>query len=66
MISYQNSKQILKKGIIKIQNESIKSVNSLNRVTSTNIYSNINYPSGDNAHLMALQLIQMIQKVLKN
>ena len=49
MISYQNSKQILKKGIIKIQNESIKSVNSLNRVTSTNIYSNINYPSGDNA-----------------
>jgi len=49
MISYQNSKQILKKGIIKIQNESIKSVNSLNRVASTNIYSNINYPSGDNA-----------------
>ena len=49
MISYQNSKQILKKGIIKIQNESIKSVNSLNRVTSTNIYSNINYPSVDNA-----------------
>ena len=49
MISYQNSKQILKKGIIKIQNESIKSVNSLNRVASANIYSSIDYPSGNNA-----------------
>ena len=49
MISYQNSKQILKRGIIKIKDEKIKSINSLNRVTSANIYSNINYPSGDNA-----------------
>ena len=49
MISYENSKQILKRGIIKIKDEKIKSINSLNRVTSANIYSNINYPSGDNA-----------------
>ena len=49
MISYQNSKKILKKGIIKIKDEKIESVNSLNRVTSTNIYSHINYPAGDNA-----------------
>ena len=49
MISYQNSKQILKRGIIKIKDEKIKSINSLSRVVSTNIYSNINYPSGDNA-----------------
>ena len=49
MISYQNSKQILKKGIIKIKDEKIKSINSLSRVVSANIYSNINYPSGDNA-----------------
>jgi molybdopterin molybdotransferase len=49
MISYKKSKQILKKGIIKIKDEEIKSINSLNRVTSTNIYSNINYPAGDNA-----------------
>jgi molybdopterin molybdotransferase len=49
MISYQNSKQILKRGIIKIKDEKIKSINSLNRVASANIYSNINYPSGDNA-----------------
>ena len=49
MISYQNSKKILKKGVIKIKDEKIESVNSLNRVTSTNIYSHINYPAGDNA-----------------
>jgi molybdopterin molybdotransferase len=49
MISYQYSKKILKKAIIKIKDENIKSVNSLNRVVSTNIYSSINYPSGDNA-----------------
>ena len=49
MISYQYSKKILKKAIIKIKDESIKSVNSLNRVVSSNIYCNINYPSGDNA-----------------
>jgi len=49
MISYQNSKQILKRGIIKIKDEKIKSINSLSRVVSANIYSNINYPSGDNA-----------------
>jgi molybdopterin molybdotransferase len=49
MISYQTSKKILKKAIIKIKDEDIKSTNSLNRILSTNVYSNINYPSGDNA-----------------
>ena len=49
MISYKKSKQILKNGNIKIKDEKIESVNSLNRVTSTNIYSHINYPAGDNA-----------------
>ena len=49
MISYQNSKRILKKAIIKIKNENILSANSLNRVCSSNIYSKFNYPSGDNA-----------------
>ena len=49
MISYEKSKTILKKAKIKIKDETIKSVNSLNRVVSTNIYSNINYPAGDNA-----------------
>ena len=49
MISYEQSKKILKKSIIKIKDESIVSVNSLNRVTSSNIYSKINYPASDNA-----------------
>ena len=49
MISYQYSKSILKKAIIKIKDENVKSINSLNRVVSKNIYSTINYPSGDNA-----------------
>ena len=49
MISYQYSKRILKKAIIKIKHEDIKSINSLNRVVSKNIYSEINYPSEDNA-----------------
>ena len=49
MISYEKSKTILKKAKIKIKDETIKSVNSLNRVVSTNVYSNINYPVGNNA-----------------
>ena len=49
MISYEKSKTILKKAKIKIKDETIKSVNSLNRVVSTNIYSNIDYPAGNNA-----------------
>jgi molybdopterin molybdotransferase len=49
MINYQIAKKILKKSIIKIKYEKIKSVNSLNRVASANIYSSIDYPSGNNA-----------------
>ena len=49
MISYQYSKRILKKATIKIKDEVIKNTNSLNRVVSKNVYSGINYPSGDNA-----------------
>ena len=47
MISYKSSKNILKKGVIKIKDEKIKSINSLNRVSSSNIYSTINYQTGD-------------------
>ncbi len=49
MISYEQSKKILKKAKIKIKDEIILSENSLNRVISKNIYSKINYPAGDNA-----------------
>ena len=49
MISYNRAKKILKKATINIKDEKIKSINSLNRAVSKNIYSPINYPSGDNA-----------------
>jgi len=49
MISYKQSKKILKKAKIKIKDEMINSVNSLNRLVSSNVYSSINYPTGDNA-----------------
>ena len=49
MNSYQNTKKILQKAIIKINDELVQSVNSLNRVSSTDIYSRFNYPSGDNS-----------------
>ena len=49
MISYQYSKKVLKKAIIKIKDENIKSVNSLKRVVSSNVFCGINYPTGDNA-----------------
>jgi len=49
MISYEQSKKILKKAKIKIRDEIINSVNSLNRLISSNVYSSINYPSDDNA-----------------
>ena len=49
MISYDQSKKILKKAKIKINEEKINSIKSLNRVVSSNVYSNINYPTGDNA-----------------
>ena len=35
MISYEKSKTILKKAKIKIKDETIKGINSLNRVVST-------------------------------
>ena len=49
MISYDQSKKILKKAKIKIKDEIISAENTLNRVVSDNIYSKINYPAGDNA-----------------
>ena len=49
MISYEQSKKILKKAKIKIRDEIINSVNSLNRLVSSNVYSSMNYPADDNA-----------------
>ena len=66
MISYQNSKKILSKAIIKIQDENIKSVNSLNRVLSENIYSKMNYPSGNNAAFDGYAINSKDTKQIKN
>ena len=49
MISYEQARKILKKAKIKIKDEIINSVNSLNRLVSNNVYSVINYPASDNA-----------------
>ena len=47
-ISYKQSRQILKKSLIKIKDEYIRSDDSLNRVSSANIISTTNYPSANN------------------
>ncbi len=51
MKSYNEALKILKKSYIKISHEVIKSVNSLNRVCSSNIYSKYNHPSENNTSL---------------
>ena len=49
MKSYSQAIKILKKSIITIGNEKIKSSESLNRVTATNIYLKEDYPLADNS-----------------
>ena len=49
MKSYSQALKILKKNKIKINDENINSSESLNRVSSVNIYSNSDYPSANNA-----------------
>ncbi len=49
MKSYNDAVKILKKSNIKISDQFIKSINSVNRICSENIYSNQHYPSADNS-----------------
>ena len=49
MISYKQSRYKLKKSKILIKDEIIKSINSLNRVSASNILSKANNPAADNA-----------------
>jgi len=49
MISYNKSKNILKRSLIKLGEEFINTNKCLNRVTSKNIYVHSYYPSGNNA-----------------
>ena len=49
MISYKQSRKILKNSKIIIKDEIVKSSNCINRVTAENIFSKINNPSENNA-----------------
>ena len=49
MISYKQSKRILKNSKIRIKDEIIRTNNCLNRISSENVKSYANNPSGDNA-----------------
>ncbi len=51
MKSYNEALKILKKSNIQISCEVIKSINSLNRICSSNIYTANNYPSENNTSL---------------
>jgi molybdopterin molybdotransferase len=48
MINYKTAKKILKKSKIKIKNQTINSLKSLNRVCAKDVYSPVNYPAGNN------------------
>jgi len=48
MINYKKAKKILLKSNIKIKVENINSLKSLNRICAKNIYSQFNYPAGNN------------------
>jgi molybdopterin molybdotransferase len=49
MINYKSAKKILLSPKIKIKDEKINCFDSLNRVCASDIYSSVNYPSGNNA-----------------
>ncbi len=49
MISYKNSRRILKKSKIKIDNEILDVDNCINRVSANNIFSKVNNPAANNA-----------------
>ena len=49
MISYKQSKNILKKSKIIIGNEILKSNNCLNRVSASNIFFKVDNPAGNNS-----------------
>ena len=48
MIDYKKAISIIKKNIIKINSEIILSINSINRISASDVYSPCNYPAADN------------------
>ena len=51
MKTYNEALKILKKSTTQIPHEVIKSINSLNRISSSNIYTQNNHPSENNTSL---------------
>ena len=51
MIGYIKARKILEKSKIKINTEILSSIESLNRISAENVYSNINLPSENNTAL---------------
>ena len=51
MIGYIKARKILEKSKIKINAEILSSIESLNRISAENVYSNINLPSDNNTAL---------------
>ena len=51
MIGYIKARKILEKSKIKISTEILSSIESLNRISAENVYSNINLPSDNNTAL---------------
>jgi len=49
MIGYLKAKKILDKSKIKISKENINSSDSIDRISAENIYTNVNYPAGNNS-----------------
>ena len=49
MINYNQAKKILIKSKIKIKDEWIDSLKSINRINVLDIYCDVNYPAGTNA-----------------
>ena len=48
MINYKTAKKILIKSKIKIKNQTINPLKSLNRVCAKDVCSSVNYPAGNN------------------
>ena len=48
MIEYTKAKKILENSKINIRTQILSSIETLNRVSAENIYSKVNFPSGNN------------------
>ena len=66
MKSYDEALKILKRSNIQISSETIKSINSINRICSSNVYSKNNYPSENNSSLDGFAIKSNYNKGVSN